>query len=959
MANVTGTSAADILQATAAVDTITGAGGTDRITGTAANLNGDTITDFGANDQITITDARPLNGFIEFNGGALVYNGTTINLPGLAAGVFVASPYITGGVALAHYAPRSIAAAGSATNTALTYGGINLDAAGITLTNTSSGRILYRGVAMNRGGSTFVNESGGQVELITGSVGDDTVVNRGTIFGSVTLGDGRDMFVAQGNTATVNPISLGSGADTLRITGAYTSFAALGGDGVDSVILDTSRAIFDGSSLFGFEQATVAVAANSTSNIKNLSGFTAISFQRANDVALVNLISAINPLVDLSIDGIPTVLQLSDFRSVIGGANADHLQLTRSTNVTNGVNLAAGDDSLTFEFFRNQLVASIGGALDGGAGTDRAYFTMFEEGLSTTVDLVNLVNFEKLLFNTGYTYPTDFTIRNVRAEILDISIGQRTGLTVNASRLTSTNIDAVFGTRLVIAADSLIASIYSVNARLFGVDLDTPEGDFAASSQILINGQVTGDIEMGPGDDTVDASIGTVGGTIFGNGGDDILLANQGGNRLVGGYGNDSLKGGLGNDTLEGGPGTDTAMYLSTRAEATITRNANGTLTVASAKDGSDMLSGVEKLMFGETTYIAARFADPGPRILADFTPGAGGWSSQDRFTRVLADVNGDGRTDIVGFGQAGTLIALRQSDDTFANAYSGTADFGVSKGWASDNTFHRELADVNGDGRDDIVGFGVFGVQVALSQTLVKPGDGPGSTVAYDGFGAAVIGSSNFNQANGWSSQDSFARTLGDVNGDGFADVVGFGTNGTFVSLGDGKGKFGAAAVALNNFGQAQGWTSDNTFHRELADVNGDGRDDIVGFGALGTLVALAQANGTFATAKLALENFGVRQGWSSQDAFTRTLADVNGDGRADVVGFGIAGTYVAYGRADGAFTAANFDVANFGRNQGWTSDTLYHRALADIQGDGQADIIGFGANGVFMSTGLDGTLI
>ena len=45
-----------------------------------------------------------------------------------------------------------------------------------------------------------------------------------------------------------------------------------------------------------------------------------------------------------------------------------------------------------------------------------------------------------------------------------------------------------------------------------------------------------------------------------------------------------------------------------------------------------------------------------------------------------------------------------------------------------------------------------------------------------------------------------------------------------------------------------------------------------------------------------------------------------VNGDGRANLVGFGIAGTYVAYGQADGTFSAAEFDVANFGVNQGWT---------------------------------------
>jgi hypothetical protein len=36
-----------------------------------------------------------------------------------------------------------------------------------------------------------------------------------------------------------------------------------------------------------------------------------------------------------------------------------------------------------------------------------------------------------------------------------------------------------------------------------------------------------------------------------------------------------------------------------------------------------------------------------------------GGWSSQDEFPRHLADLNGDGAADIIGFGIAGASISL------------------------------------------------------------------------------------------------------------------------------------------------------------------------------------------------------------------------------------------------------------------------------------------------------------
>jgi hypothetical protein len=196
-------------------------------------------------------------------------------------------------------------------------------------------------------------------------------------------------------------------------------------------------------------------------------------------------------------------------------------------------------------------------------------------------------------------------------------------------------------------------------------------------------------------------------------------------------------------------------------------------------------------------------------------------------------------------------------------------------------------------------------------------------------------------------------------VNGDGFADIVGFGVAGTFVSLGTGTGSFGTASLALSNFGANQGWSSNNVFHREVGDVNGDGFADIVGFGVAGTLVALGQANGTFGTASLALGNFGTNQGWNTQDVFTRDLADVNGDGRDDVVGFGVAGTFVAYGQTNGTFSTAAFDLANFGRDQGWNSDNTFHRELADVNGDGLADVVGFGFGGVFVATAFDGLVL
>ena len=135
-------------------------------------------------------------------------------------------------------------------------------------------------------------------------------------------------------------------------------------------------------------------------------------------------------------------------------------------------------------------------------------------------------------------------------------------------------------------------------------------------------------------------------------------------------------------------------------------------------------------------------------------------------------------------------------------------------------------------------------------------------------------------------------------MNGDGMADIIGFGNAGVYVSLATGGGSFAAPIFALSTFGTAGGWTSENLYPREVADVNGDDRADIVGFGGTGVNVALGNADGTFDLPTSDLNAFGSGPSagaWTSEDEYPRLLADVTGDHAADIVGFGYYVVYVA----------------------------------------------------------------
>lgn len=333
----------------------------------------------------------------------------------------------------------------------------------------------------------------------------------------------------------------------------------------------------------------------------------------------------------------------------------------------------------------------------------------------------------------------------------------------------------------------------------------------------------------------------------------------------------------------------------------------------------------------------------------------AGGWLNNDLYPRELADISGDGRADIVGFGNAGVYVALANSNGGFADQTFSKAMFGSSDsagGWSSNDTYPRTLGDVNGDGRADIVGFGSEGVYVALSNggsSFLAP------TLNFGSFGASAA-------AGGWSSNSEYPRIVADVNGDGRDDLVGFGSAGVYVALANADASFQGPVLTLNSFGKstaAGGWSDNDLYPRTSGDVNGDGRSDLIGFGESGVYVALANGSGGFDSPFLASDAFGhsaASGGWISNDKYPRLVADIDGDGAVDLVGFGGAGVYVASGNGDGTFDQM-FALNSFGADAaagGWSSNDLYPRVVADFTGDGRADIVGFGAIGVFTSPSI-----
>jgi hypothetical protein len=158
---------------------------------------------------------------------------------------------------------------------------------------------------------------------------------------------------------------------------------------------------------------------------------------------------------------------------------------------------------------------------------------------------------------------------------------------------------------------------------------------------------------------------------------------------------------------------------------------------------------------------------------------------------------------------------------------------------------------------------------------------------------------------------------------------------------------------MVVGNFAyNAGGWRVER-HPRFLADLTGDGRADIVGFGDAGVWVSLNNGNGTFQDPPhRVVDNFAYSAGGWRVERHPRFLADLTGDGRADIVGFGDDGVWVSLNNGNGTFQAARRLVGNFGYNVGaggWRVER-HPRFLADLTGDGREDIVGFGDAGVWV---------
>ncbi len=319
------------------------------------------------------------------------------------------------------------------------------------------------------------------------------------------------------------------------------------------------------------------------------------------------------------------------------------------------------------------------------------------------------------------------------------------------------------------------------------------------------------------------------------------------------------------------------------------------------------------------------------------------GWGDESNYATIrFADINGDGKADLCGRSDT-TIDCWPSTGRGFGNAVKGPS-MADADGYNQVKYFSTiRFADINGDKKDDVCARFKDGYKCYLST---------GS-----GFDSSAISTGEMSDSQGWGEEKYYATVrVGDVNGDGKADVCARGMVGMrcWLSTGSAFSK-DFTAVAWSN---TNGWENGIYFKTiRMMDLNGDGKKDLCARDDQGLVCHLS--NGSSFGNAIRGPQWSDSYGWNDYDNYSTIMfGDLNGDGKDDVCAR--ANANLTCSLSTGSGFGASYDIADLSDSKGYNKPAQYRTIrMGDVNGDGRADVCARSNEGVrcylFNGNGFD----
>ena len=353
----------------------------------------------------------------------------------------------------------------------------------------------------------------------------------------------------------------------------------------------------------------------------------------------------------------------------------------------------------------------------------------------------------------------------------------------------------------------------------------------------------------------------------------------------------------------------------------------------------------------------------------------------------IAGDVNGDGYADMI--------IGSPNNHDTYNHAGKAYLVLGKSSGlslgmnlskadasWRGEGVWDQAgnsvsgAGDVNGDGYDDLI----------IAAHYNSSGGISGRGKVYIIFGKPSGWAKNVSLANADASflgetvadyAGDCVNSLGDVNGDGYDDII--------IGAANNDEGGSSAGQAYIIFGKASGWKKDVNLSGADASFIGEGADNLAGYSVAGPgdlngdhlddiLIGAPESSSGKSYAGMVYVIFGKTVGWamnvklSSNNVDASYIPEADGDwagdsvsGAGDVNGDGLKDFLVGAFYSDkGTFETGQAYVV-LGKKNGWAKGVGLGTVAGSYRGEGQFDWAGYtvGSAGDADGDGYDDILI